>query len=228
MTNVFVVLLVVLTGGTSAWAASPTLSADQQRRLDAGEVVLLDVLPPGASESAQGGTAVALVCAPPAAVWDVLVDWRNHPALYPRVTRAEVTQTDPPRVRVRYTLAIGPFSFDVYMDKYPDAARRRVTWRLAEDRPSTFFAESSGYWQVDEAGAESLVTYAVATRTLVPAFLTRGAQRDSLVSTVQALRTLTRTSNRMAPCSRAGDASSIDTAGPCSGCPWCPRRCLSG
>jgi hypothetical protein len=183
-----VVVLVLLACAASAAAESPTLSADQQRRLDAGEIVLLDVRPPGASESAQGGTAVALVCAPTAVVWDILVDWRNHPLLYPRVTRAEVTQTDPPRVRVRYTLAIGPFSFDVDMDKYPDAARRRVTWRLAEDRPSTFFAESSGYWQVDEAGACSRVTYAVATRTLLPAFVTRGAQRDSLVSTVEALR----------------------------------------
>ena len=41
---------------------------------------------------------------------------------------------------------------------------------------------------MDEAGADSLVTYAQATRTLVPAFLSRGAQRDSLVATVHALR----------------------------------------
>jgi hypothetical protein len=184
------VVLVVLAGVASAFAESPILSGDQQRRLDAGEVVLLDVRPPGASESAQGGTAVAFVCAPASAVWDIVVDWRNHPALYPYVTRAEATQTDPSRVRVRYTLAVGPLSFDVFMDKYPDAMRRRVTWRLAEDQPSTFFAESSGYWHVDEAGAESRVTYAVASRTMAPAFLTRGSQRDSLVSTVQALRRL--------------------------------------
>jgi Polyketide cyclase / dehydrase and lipid transport len=181
-------VLLYLTHGTGAWATPLTLSADQQRRLDAGEIVLLDALPPGASESAQGGTVVAVVCAPTAVVWAILVDWRNHPSIYPHVARAEVTHADSSRVRVRYTLAIGPFSFDAHIDKYPDAARRRVEWRLAEDQPSRFFAESSGYWQVDELGAESLVTYAVATRTLVPAFLTRGSQRHSLVSTVEAVR----------------------------------------
>jgi hypothetical protein len=185
-----VVVLVILTGAMPGSAASPTLSADQQRRLEAGEIVLLEALPPGASTSAQGGTAVALVCAPPSVVWDIVVDWRNHPSMYPRVTHAEGTQADPRRLRVRYTLSIGPFSFEVDMDKYPDPAQRRVTWHLAEDRPSTFFSESSGYWQVDAAGTDSRVTYAVATRTLVPAFLTRGSQRDSLVSTVRAVRKL--------------------------------------
>jgi hypothetical protein len=181
-------VLVFLAHATGAWAAPPTLSPDQQQRLDAGEIVLLDARPPGASESAQGGTAVAVVCAPTAVVWQILVDWRNHPTIYPRITRAEVTHADASRVRVRYTVAIGPFSFDVYMDKFPDAARRRVEWRLAEDQPSRFFAESSGYWQVDEAGAVSVVTYAMASRTLLPAFLTRGSHRDSLVSTVEAVR----------------------------------------
>ena len=185
-----VVVLVILTGAARGLAVPPTLSADHQRRVDTGEIVVLDALPPEASSSAQGGTAVALVCAPPSVVWDIVVDWRNHPSMYPRVTRAEGTQMDPRRLRVRYTLSIGPFSFDVDMDKYPDPAQRRVTWHLAEDRPSTFFAESSGYWQVDEAGSDSRVTYAVGTRTLVPAFLTRGSQRDSLVSTVQAVRKL--------------------------------------
>ena len=178
-------LLLIHTG--AAWA-SPPLSPDQQHRVDAGEVVVLDTLPQGASESAQGGTAVAFVCAPPAAVWSILVNWPNHHTVYPRVTRAEVVRTDGTRVRVRYTVAIGPFSLDLYMDKQPDPASHRVTWRLAEDRPSRFFAENSGYWQVDPAGAGSLVTYSVGTRTSLPAFLTRGAQRDSLVTAVENVR----------------------------------------
>ena len=182
-------MVLFLAHGTGAWATPPSLSPDQRQRLDAGEIVLLDTLPPGASASAQGGTAVGAVCAPASVVWAILVDWRNHPAIYPRVTRAEVLHADASRVRVRYTLAVRPFSFDVDMDKYPDAARRRVEWRLAGEQPSRFFAESSGYWQVDETGpASTVVTYAGASRTLVPGFLTRGSHRDSLVSTVDALR----------------------------------------
>jgi hypothetical protein len=91
-------------------------------------------------------------------------------------------------VRVRYTVGIGPLSFQAYLDKYPDAAHRRSTWHLAEDERSTLFSESSGYWQVDEASAGSRVTHGVATRMIVPTFLTRGSQRQSLVTTVQNLR----------------------------------------
>jgi hypothetical protein len=177
-----------LAWGMSARAAPPALSADQQRRVDAGEIVLLDTLPPGAGKSSDGGTAIALVAAPAAVVWDILVDVRNHPAIYPRVVHAEPTRVDARHVRVRYTLAVGPFPVVLHVDKYPDPARRRVEWRLAEDRPSRLFSENSGYWQVDALGDCALVTYAVATRTLFPAFLTRGAQRDSLVATVEAVR----------------------------------------
>jgi hypothetical protein len=207
---------VLVMHGTSGPAAAAALSPEQRQHLDAGEVVVLDQLPPGASGSAQGGTAVAIVCAPPARVWDILVDWPNHPALYPRVTHAEVTQTEGARVRVRYTLAIGPLSFDVHMDKHPDPARRRVTWQLAKDQPSRFFTESSGYWQVDEAGADSLVTHAVATRTLLPAFLTRGSQRDSLVATVERLRTQARKASVAGP---DGAGSGSATRPPCSSSP---------
>ena len=181
-------VLVVLAQAAGAWAAPPTLSASQRQRLEAGAIVVLDTLPPEASKSALGGPAVATVCAPVSEVWAILVDWKNHTTIYPRITRAEVTHTDASRVRVHYTLSIWPVSFDIFMDKYPDAAHHRVQWRLAQDQPSRFFLENSGYWQVDEAGAESVVTYAVGTRTIMPAFMTRESHRDSLVSTVEALR----------------------------------------
>ena len=180
--------LLLLIQATVAWAAPPTLSARERQRLEAGEIVVLDVLPPGASKSALGGTAIAIVYAPVSAVWAILIDWPNHTTLYPRITRAEVTHTDPSRVRVHYTLGIGPFPFDIYMDKYPDEARHHVRWHLAEDQPSRFFSENSGYWQVDEAGADSVVTHAVGTRTIAPDFLTRGSHRNSLIATIEALR----------------------------------------
>jgi hypothetical protein len=69
---------------------------------------------------------------------------------------------------MRYVLAVGILSFDLHVEKYPDAGRGRVEWRLAEDRPNRLFRESSGYWQLDAAPGSSVVTYAVATRTGVP------------------------------------------------------------
>jgi hypothetical protein len=76
------------------------------------------------------------------------------------------------------------------MDKFPDERRRRIDWHLAEGRSHGFFRENSGYWQVDPAEGDSLVTYAIAVRTSLPAVLTRSSERASLTDTVVALRTL--------------------------------------
>src|SRR4029453_16962881 len=58
-------LFFVAFGLAAASGAAPLgLSADQQHRLAAGEVVVLDTLPPGASKSAGGGRGVAS-CGPP-------------------------------------------------------------------------------------------------------------------------------------------------------------------
>ena len=89
---------------------------------------------------------------------------------------------------VRYEVGIGPFSFEFHMMKYPDPARRRVDWHLDPDRPNNFFRENRGYWQVDGAEGGSLVTYAIAVRTILPGFVTSGAERRSLVDTINKLR----------------------------------------
>jgi ribosome-associated toxin RatA of RatAB toxin-antitoxin module len=187
------IALVSLTFGFAAAASSPAslgLSADQQRRLVAGEVVVLDTLPPGASTSAGGGTAVALIRAAPDRVWSVLIDYRGHPRYYPRVTSAEVVEADAQHALVRYEVGVGPFSFGFYMLKYPDPTRGRIEWHLDPNRPNNLFRENTGYWQVDAAEGGSQVTYAIAVRTIVPGFFTRGAERDSLVDTIKKLRKL--------------------------------------
>jgi ribosome-associated toxin RatA of RatAB toxin-antitoxin module len=170
----------------------PATSDNVRRRLAAGEVVVTDTLPPGASKTARGGTAVAIVRASPEQVWRAIVDYPGHPRYYPRVTSAEVVERDERHVIVRYVVTVFPFSFNFYMDKYPDARRRRVEWRLADGRAHGLFRENSGYWQVDaaDAASASLVTYAIAVRTMLPAFVTGGAERTSLVQTVTALRKL--------------------------------------
>jgi hypothetical protein len=178
-------------GLAAASGATPLgLSAEQQHRLAAGEVVVLDILPPGASESARGGTAVAFVRAAPERVWPVLVDYRGHPRYYPRVVSAEPVEFDAQYALVRYEVGVGPFSFGFYMIKYPDPVRRRIDWRLDTSHANNFFRENTGYWQVDPAEGGSLVTYAIAVRTILPGFATLGAERESLVDTIKKLRKL--------------------------------------
>jgi ribosome-associated toxin RatA of RatAB toxin-antitoxin module len=175
---------------TNVAVALPRLTDDQRRRLTAGEVVVLDALPPGAGTSAQGGTAVAIVRATPEQVWRVLTDYRGHPRYYPRVTAVDVLEADERHALLRYHVAFGPFSFRFHMDKYPDPQRRRIEWKLAEHRPNSLFRENGGYWQIEEAAGATVVTYAIAVRTLVPGFLTFGSERDSLTTTVTAMRTI--------------------------------------
>jgi ribosome-associated toxin RatA of RatAB toxin-antitoxin module len=185
--------LAVLAGGLVA-VASPAslrdLPQDQRSRLNAGEVIVSATLPPRATASARGGTAMAIVRASPEQVWQVLVDYPGHARYYPRVVAAEMVQRDARRVLVRYEVGIGPFSFAFHMHKFPDARRRRIDWHLAEGHGHGLFRENSGYWQIDEADAVSLVTYAIAVRTLLPNFIARGAEQDSLIETVTAMRKL--------------------------------------
>jgi hypothetical protein len=170
--------------------ASLGLSTDQQRRLAAGEVVVLDTLPPGASTSARGGTAVGLVRAAPDRVWPVLIDYRGHPRYYPRVVSAELVEADAQHAVVRYEVTVGPFSFAFHMIKYPDPVRRRIEWHLDATHANNFFRENTGYWQVEPAEGGSLVTYAIAVRTILPGFVTLGAEQESLVDTIKKLRKL--------------------------------------
>jgi hypothetical protein len=76
------------------------------------------------------------------------------------------------------------------MEKVPDERSRRIEWHLADGHSHGLFRENSGYWQVEAADADSLVTYALAVRTLLPGFITREAERESLTETVVALRKL--------------------------------------
>ncbi len=184
--SLVVALLIVATTGAEA---NPPLSSDELRRLDRGEVLVLDVLPPGAAgEAVHGGTAVSLVRASPEAVWRVLVDYRGHRGLYPRVVGAEVLAATAEYALVRYVVGVGPFAFGFHISNYADPARRRLEWQLDRGRPNDLFQASWGYWEVDQVGGRTILTYAMAARTTLPAFLTRGAERQSLVDTIKAVR----------------------------------------
>lgn len=185
----FLLLVWVLVRG-GLGAPSPMLSDDQQRRLAAGEVIVLDALPPRAGQSTHGGTAIAIVRASPDRVWRILVDYPGHTRYYPRVTGVEVLEADDRHALVRYKVGIGPFSFGFHMDKSTDPIRRRIEWQLAKGRANSLFRENIGYWQVDDAADGTLVTYALAVRTILPAFATARSERDSLVDTITALRKL--------------------------------------
>jgi hypothetical protein len=85
-------------------------------------------------------------------------------------------------------VGIGPFSFGFHVTTQPEAARGRLAWRLARDRPTTCSrtAGDTVKWMPTPHG--SIVIYAMAARTLLPAFLIRGAERNGLIATLYAVR----------------------------------------
>src|SRR5262249_12307434 len=120
--------------------------------------------------------------------WRVLVDYAGHAHVYPRVLDATVLETAGARALVRYVVGVGPFAFAFHVENLADRARGRLAFHLARDRRNDLFRDNCGYWQLDPAEGGTVVTYAMAARTVVPDFFTRGAERDGLRQTIQAVR----------------------------------------
>jgi hypothetical protein len=207
------VVLALGAGSITLASGSPaSLTVDQRARLAGGEVILTGELPPGAdARRHQGGTAVALVRATPEAVWRVLVDYPAHRGLFPRVVDAEVLESAASRTLVRYVVGVGPFAFGFHVNNYPDGAHRRLDWRLADDRRNGLFRSGSGYWQLDPDPQGVLVTYAMAARTVLPAFVTRGVELDGLVDTLRAVRERVEQGSTASPAPPSVDAGETGT-----------------
>jgi hypothetical protein len=195
MSNAIVVLAVLATILASpmppvhALSSAASLSREQRSRLAQGEIIVLSDVPPGGhGQVQQGGTAFAHVRASSDAVWRVLVDYQGHRGLYPRVVGAEVLEEDTGHALVKYVIGVGPFSFRFHVDNFPDHRNGRLEWRLARDRENGLFRDSWGYWQIERAADGVTVTYAMAAQTVLPTFLTRGAERDGLIETLRAVR----------------------------------------
>jgi hypothetical protein len=99
-----------------------------------------------------------------------------------------VLEADARHALVRYVVGVGPFSFGFHVNSYPQPARQRVEWRLAHEHPNDLFRDSWGYWQIEPRTQDVILTYAMAARTILPSFVTRGAERDGLVETLRAVR----------------------------------------
>lgn len=187
--TILLLTIALLTTAAPALGRSAALTSEQRRQLELGDVVVLDLLPPGGGlEGSRGGTAMALVRASRETVWQVLVDYRHHRGIYPRVVDVQILEDDLTRSLVRYVIGIGPLSFGFHVNNYPDQSHHRLSWRLAHDRRNDLFRDSWGYWQIDPDAHGVVLTYAMAARTVLPSFMTRGAERDGLTETLRAVR----------------------------------------
>jgi ribosome-associated toxin RatA of RatAB toxin-antitoxin module len=171
-------------------AAPPLLSANELIRLQRGEIVFKNQLPPAPTDSAgNGGTAVALLQADSEKVWRILTDFEHYAGLFPRLTESRTVEQAGARTLVRFRVAVGPFSFRFFVAHVVSSEERQIRWRLDRSQENDLFHDTWGYWQLDPApGGQVLVTYAMGSRTALPARLTRSSEQDSVVRTMAALK----------------------------------------
>lgn len=188
---VLVQLSLLLSGvAPLARAASPALSPGDLARLHRGEVVFKDQLP--SAEDApvgNGGTAIALLQADLREVWRILTNFAHYAGLFPRVKESETMEQAGGRTLVRFRVAVGPFSFRFFVTHLVSWEERQIRWRLDRSQANDLFRDTWGYWQLDAVSSGwVLVTYAMGSRTVLPAFLTNRSERESVVKTVAALK----------------------------------------
>jgi len=183
-------LLIVLCFTPSVVPATPGLSQNDFTRLHRGEIVFKNEVPAveGGSRG-NGGTAVALLESDVETVWRILTDFEHYAGLFPRVKGSEVVDQHGSHALVRFQVAVGPFSFRFSVAHVVSWADRQIHWRLDRTQTNDLFRDTWGYWQLEPlGGGRVLVTYAMGSQTTLPAFLTRGSERDSVVKTIAALK----------------------------------------
>jgi len=187
---VLIALLLVFPPFLPRAAATPNLSPGDLGRLQRGEIVFKPDLPQSeGSQTGNGGTAMALVDADVEAVWRILTDFAHYAGLFPRLKESEVVDQFGTRALVRFHVNVGPFHFRFNIAHVVSWGNRQIRWHLDRTQTNDLFQDTWGYWQLDPLpGSRVLVTYGMASRTVLPAFLTRGSEQDSVVQTIAALK----------------------------------------
>lgn len=170
-------------------AAKPFLAPDETARLRRGEVLFRGEIPPRDGRSiGTGGTAIVLIRAPVEEVWGLLTDFEGYARLFPRVRETEVVEQTADRILVRFDLKVGLFSFRFFVNNFIRQPKRLLLWRLDAGRENDLFRDTWGFWKLDPVPEGVLVTYSIGSLTSLPAFLTRGAERDGVIQTARALK----------------------------------------
>jgi len=180
-----------LLGAAHALASAPALTPDDLDRLSRGEILFRAEVPVADGALAgNGGTAVMVLEADPETVWRILTDFDHYAGLFPRLKESEVLHRDGGAALVLFRVGVGPFNFRFFVTHLVSREERQISWRLERSRANDLFEDTWGYWRLEPLpGGRLLVTYAMGSRTVLPAFLTRGSEQDSVLQTVAALRT---------------------------------------
>jgi carbon monoxide dehydrogenase subunit G len=150
----------VLAGGAAAQRADAPFSAEERRRLVAGELVQRPIARTEGRFHFIGGTSWQRVDAPPARVWRAINDVSNYPVLIPGVEEARLEAEGEERrvvyLRHRYAMVGAAY----YVLVRADPAHRTLHFDLDRSRPHDVRA-GRGFLTVDPYRGGSIVTWGV-------------------------------------------------------------------
>jgi ribosome-associated toxin RatA of RatAB toxin-antitoxin module len=124
-----------------AMGQGPELSAVQQERLRAGDVLIEDTK----NESGiHGLRATFLVNATRKAVWDLLLDYKNYAKIFTGVEELSVLKENEQGARVKYRIKAGPMTFEYTLQRDYKQPGERLTWRRVDGD----FKAVAGEWLI--------------------------------------------------------------------------------
>ncbi len=136
-------------------------------------------------EDSGWGSAVQLVNAPPAVIWDTILSYDRYVDWVDNVKSCSVYRREGDTVWVDMTSGVPGFSFDVYTRNVVKREEGWMAWTLDYDRTSDVY-DMIGHWRVTEVSANppvSRLDYSTRMKVRgVPNFVVGSLTRSSLES----------------------------------------------
>jgi ribosome-associated toxin RatA of RatAB toxin-antitoxin module len=147
----------------SAGVEPGTFTAQEWRKLEAGETVLRPATRMQGGVRMYGGSSWQVIDAPPSAVWSALLDTARYPKMMPQVTEAKLVKDSPEErtvylrqghkglLEARYFLKVR-----VYEDRHD------LTFTVDDSRPREVLQSGGGFYSVRPyQDGRTLVAYGV-------------------------------------------------------------------
>lgn len=158
-------LLLLLLPSTACAADAPlldspiALSKNNSVRLLAGKTLLIEAA--GSDES----VAATLVSAEPQEAAGLLMDFQQHPRIFPKLKDIKITPLGESRYRIGSVVKTGPFTFRFTTLWTYKPAQWTATFDLDPEETSDF-EEYKGYWKfVPQKDEKTLILYSIKTKT---------------------------------------------------------------
>lgn len=138
-----------------------SLTASEQHRLQNGELVERRMTREHGGMRLIGGSAYQVIDAAPEVVWRAVLDTPYYPRTLPQVTEARVVEDKGRRRTVYLRHGIGLSQTSYYLAVQLDHARREMSFRLDDTRPSSIRAAWGFYAVRPYAGGRTMLAYGV-------------------------------------------------------------------